>query len=94
MGVARKSGVEDSFSIEESLGELTQLADTAGLMVVGSTYQKSVQNYTFLFFFYFTSSLLMMCNVAQCGERYFVYVLGLLLNSFIYCGSVVSVQVK
>lgn len=36
----------------------------------------------------------MMCNVAQCGERYFVYVLGLLLNSFIYCGSVVSVQVK
>ncbi|KAM7521159.1 hypothetical protein LguiB_020121 [Lonicera macranthoides] len=39
VGVARKSGVEDSFSIEESLGELTQLADTAGLMVVGSTYQ-------------------------------------------------------
>ncbi|KAL2498398.1 GTP-binding protein [Abeliophyllum distichum] len=40
VGVARKGDTEDSFGIEESLSELTQLADTAGLLVVGSTYQK------------------------------------------------------
>ncbi|XP_061356310.1 uncharacterized protein LOC133300743 [Gastrolobium bilobum] len=40
VGVERKSDVQDSFGTEESLSELEQLADTAGLMVVGSTYQK------------------------------------------------------
>lgn len=40
VGVGRKGSEDDSFSIEESLKELAQLADTAGLMVVGSTYQK------------------------------------------------------
>ncbi|XP_024030298.1 uncharacterized protein LOC21404746 [Morus notabilis] len=40
VGVERKGDTENSFGIEESLKELTQLADTAGLMVVGSTYQK------------------------------------------------------
>ncbi|KAL6995731.1 hypothetical protein U1Q18_005865 [Sarracenia purpurea var. burkii] len=40
VGVERKGDSEDSFGIEESLKELAQLADTAGLMVVGSTYQK------------------------------------------------------
>ncbi|KAB2029989.1 hypothetical protein ES319_D05G199700v1 [Gossypium barbadense] len=40
VGVERKGETSDSFSIEESLKELAQLADTAGLMVVGSTYQK------------------------------------------------------
>ncbi|GKV46953.1 hypothetical protein SLEP1_g53910 [Rubroshorea leprosula] len=40
VGVERKGDREDSFGIEESLKELSQLADTAGLMVVGSTYQK------------------------------------------------------
>lgn len=40
MGVERKGETSDSFAIEESLKELAQLADTAGLMVVGSTYQK------------------------------------------------------
>lgn len=40
VGVACKSDTEDSFSIEESLKELAQLADTAGLLVVDSTYQK------------------------------------------------------
>ncbi|KAG8389919.1 hypothetical protein BUALT_Bualt01G0029000 [Buddleja alternifolia] len=40
VGVSRKSDSEGSFSIEESLSELEQLADTAGLHVVGSTYQK------------------------------------------------------
>lgn len=40
VGVARKGDTEDSFGIEESLKELAQLADTAGLLVVGSTYQK------------------------------------------------------
>ncbi|OMO87519.1 heme peroxidase, plant/fungal/bacterial [Corchorus capsularis] len=40
VGVERKGQTSDSFGIEESLKELTQLADTAGLMVVGSTYQK------------------------------------------------------
>ncbi|XP_078429805.1 GTP-binding protein, HflX [Wolffia australiana] len=40
VGVECKSGGENLFSIEESLKELTQLADTAGLSVVGSTYQK------------------------------------------------------
>ncbi|KAG9147058.1 hypothetical protein Leryth_005309 [Lithospermum erythrorhizon] len=39
VGVARKGEVEDSFRVEDSLGELSQLADTAGLVVVGSTYQ-------------------------------------------------------
>ncbi|XP_057975776.1 uncharacterized protein LOC131163087 [Malania oleifera] len=40
VGVECRGGMEDSFSMEESLNELSQLADTAGLMVVGSTYQK------------------------------------------------------
>ncbi|CAI9753416.1 unnamed protein product [Fraxinus pennsylvanica] len=40
VGVARKGDTDDSFGIEESLSELAQLADTAGLLVVGSTYQK------------------------------------------------------
>ncbi|KAL8244266.1 hypothetical protein R6Q59_010524 [Mikania micrantha] len=40
VGVARKDESEELFSIEESLKELAQLADTAGLMVVDSTYQK------------------------------------------------------
>lgn len=40
MGVERKGETSDSFAIEESLKELALLADTAGLMVVGSTYQK------------------------------------------------------
>ncbi|XP_004499203.1 uncharacterized protein [Cicer arietinum] len=40
VGVERKGDVRDSFGIEESLSELEQLADTAGLLVVGSTYQK------------------------------------------------------
>ncbi|GLT57984.1 hypothetical protein SLA2020_309130 [Shorea laevis] len=40
VGVERKGDREDSFGIEESLKELSQLADTAGLLVVGSTYQK------------------------------------------------------
>ncbi|KAF8034240.1 hypothetical protein BT93_C0508 [Corymbia citriodora subsp. variegata] len=39
MGVEHK-GDRESFGIDESLKELAQLADTAGLMVVGSTYQK------------------------------------------------------
>ncbi|BFG17743.1 hypothetical protein CerSpe_040160 [Prunus speciosa] len=38
----KRSNTEDLFGVEESLKELTQLADTAGLMVVGSTYQKLV----------------------------------------------------
>ncbi|KAJ0087023.1 hypothetical protein Patl1_09210 [Pistacia atlantica] len=40
VGVERKGDKENLFGIEESLKELGQLADTAGLMVVGSTYQK------------------------------------------------------
>ncbi|XP_022884758.1 uncharacterized protein LOC111401307 [Olea europaea var. sylvestris] len=40
VGVARKGDSDDSFGIEESLSELAQLTDTAGLLVVGSTYQK------------------------------------------------------
>ncbi|KAK1270544.1 GTP-binding protein [Acorus gramineus] len=40
VGVECKNVKEDSFGIEESLKELEQLADTAGLWVVGSTYQK------------------------------------------------------
>ncbi|KAI4339900.1 hypothetical protein MLD38_024785 [Melastoma candidum] len=41
VGVERKGDdTEQSFGIEESLKELSQLADTAGLAVVGSTYQK------------------------------------------------------
>ncbi|XP_058086924.1 uncharacterized protein LOC131233997 isoform X3 [Magnolia sinica] len=40
VGVERKSDGDNSFSTEESLKELAQLADTAGLMVVGSTSQK------------------------------------------------------
>ncbi|CAL0322373.1 unnamed protein product [Lupinus luteus] len=39
VGVERKGDVQD-FGIQESLSELEQLADTAGLRVVGSTYQK------------------------------------------------------
>ncbi|KAF4358286.1 hypothetical protein F8388_014556 [Cannabis sativa] len=37
VGVERKGDTDYSFGIEESLKELAQLADTAGLMVVGST---------------------------------------------------------
>ncbi|KAL5204749.1 hypothetical protein ABZP36_009620 [Zizania latifolia] len=40
VGVECKRTGGSIFSIEESLKELEQLADTAGLMVVGSTYQK------------------------------------------------------
>nr|BAJ91799.1 predicted protein [Hordeum vulgare subsp. vulgare] len=40
VGVECKRATGDNFSIEESLKELEQLADTAGLMVLGSTYQK------------------------------------------------------
>ncbi|CAL5205870.1 unnamed protein product [Lathyrus oleraceus] len=40
VGVERKGDVSDSFGIEDSLSELKQLADTAGLLVVDSTYQK------------------------------------------------------
>jgi len=40
VGVECKRVAGDNFGIEESLKELEQLADTAGLMVVGSTYQK------------------------------------------------------
>ncbi|XP_010552485.1 PREDICTED: uncharacterized protein LOC104822831 isoform X2 [Tarenaya hassleriana] len=40
VGVEKKGDGESLFDIEESLEELAQLADTAGLMVVGSTYQK------------------------------------------------------
>lgn len=42
VGVERKGDGECLFNIEESLEELEQLADTAGLAVVGSTYQKLV----------------------------------------------------
>ncbi|KAL4199794.1 hypothetical protein AMTRI_Chr03g53020 [Amborella trichopoda] len=40
VGVEHKRGEDDFLGIEESLEELAQLADTAGLLVVGSTYQK------------------------------------------------------
>ncbi|KAJ7966800.1 GTP-binding protein, HflX [Quillaja saponaria] len=40
VGVERKGGIHDSFGTQESLSELAHLADTAGLMVVDSTYQK------------------------------------------------------
>ncbi|XP_010672784.2 uncharacterized protein LOC104889285 [Beta vulgaris subsp. vulgaris] len=40
VGVEQKGVKVNSFGIEESLKELEQLADTAGLQVVGSTYQK------------------------------------------------------
>ena len=40
VGLERKGDVGQLFSIDESLKELAQLADTAGLKVVGSTYQK------------------------------------------------------
>ncbi|CAK8569658.1 unnamed protein product [Lathyrus sativus] len=40
VGVERKGDASDSFGIEDSLSELKQLADTAGLLVVDSTYQK------------------------------------------------------
>ncbi|KAI8549604.1 hypothetical protein RHMOL_Rhmol06G0037900 [Rhododendron molle] len=40
VGIERKGDTMDTFGIEESLKELAQLADTAGLIVVGSTYQK------------------------------------------------------
>lgn len=43
VGVARRGEDTDgSFGTEDSLSELEQLADTAGLTVVGSTYQKYV----------------------------------------------------
>ncbi|XP_048570711.1 GTPase HflX isoform X3 [Triticum urartu] len=44
VGVECKRAARDNFSIEESLKELEQLADTAGLMVLGSTYQKQLRN--------------------------------------------------
>ncbi|KAL5072066.1 hypothetical protein RYX36_022953 [Vicia faba] len=40
VGVERKGDVSDSFGVQDSLSELKQLADTAGLLVVDSTYQK------------------------------------------------------
>jgi GTPase len=40
VGVECKGNEDDIFDIEDSLKELAQLADTAGLTVVGSTYQK------------------------------------------------------
>ncbi|CAL1384139.1 unnamed protein product [Linum trigynum] len=40
VGVERKGDPDNTFGIEESLKELAQLADTAGLTIVGSTYQK------------------------------------------------------
>ncbi|XP_047091063.1 GTPase HflX-like [Lolium rigidum] len=40
VGVECKRAGGDNFSIDESLKELEQLADTAGLTVAGSTYQK------------------------------------------------------
>ncbi|RZC88530.1 hypothetical protein C5167_016390 [Papaver somniferum] len=40
IGVELKNVSDGSFSSEESLKELGQLADTAGLTVAGSTYQK------------------------------------------------------
>lgn len=43
VGIERKgAGPRSSFGIAESLEELAQLADTAGLTVVGTTYQKYV----------------------------------------------------
>lgn len=45
VGVERKGDTEGFFGIEESLKELAQLADTAGLRVVGSTYQKWALSY-------------------------------------------------
>ena len=40
VGVECKRAGGDNFTIEESLKELEQLADTAGLTVVGSTIQR------------------------------------------------------
>lgn len=40
VGVDRQGVAENTFGVDESLKELAQLADTAGLMVVGSTSQK------------------------------------------------------
>ncbi|KAH0452261.1 hypothetical protein IEQ34_019560 [Dendrobium chrysotoxum] len=40
VGVESKDTEADNFGIEESLKELAQLADTAGLLVVGMTHQK------------------------------------------------------
>ncbi|KAL5707453.1 hypothetical protein ACHQM5_018355 [Ranunculus cassubicifolius] len=40
VAVERKGDIDTSFGIEESLKEFAQLADTAGLMVVGSSFQK------------------------------------------------------
>lgn len=43
IGIERKgAGGRSAFGISESLEELAQLADTAGLTVVGTTYQKYV----------------------------------------------------
>lgn len=43
IGIERKgAGGRSAFGIAESLEELAQLADTAGLTVVGTTYQKYV----------------------------------------------------
>ncbi|CAM9699904.1 unnamed protein product, partial [Phaeothamnion confervicola] len=39
----RQQAREDRFSLEESLGELSELAGTAGLEVVGSTYQRVLE---------------------------------------------------
>ncbi|AQK49225.1 GTP-binding protein hflX [Zea mays] len=44
VGVECKRTGGNLFGIEESLKELEQLADTAGLLVVGSTYQKQLRN--------------------------------------------------
>lgn len=49
VGVECKSNVPNSFSIDESLKELAQLADTAGLIVVGSTYQRYVLQPLYVF---------------------------------------------
>mmetsp|Transcript_5139 Transcript_5139/g.7110 ORF Transcript_5139/g.7110 Transcript_5139/m.7110 type:complete len:626 (-) Transcript_5139:249-2126(-) len=38
--IAKEYGAEYEFSLEESLGELTELTATAGMEVVGSTYQR------------------------------------------------------
>ncbi|GAB2267710.1 hypothetical protein Dimus_002692 [Dionaea muscipula] len=40
VGVEQKGSKVDTYGIDESLKELAQLADTAGLLVAGSTYQK------------------------------------------------------
>ncbi|XP_020705342.1 uncharacterized protein LOC110116174 isoform X2 [Dendrobium catenatum] len=44
VSVESKDTEADNFGIEESLKELAQLADTAGLLVVGMTHQKQLRN--------------------------------------------------